>query len=139
VKLNSFKVDKRLSLNDLSIGGRLPNVSIRFSDFNGTKIIATNYNTVYIYTENGRLQRKNEIPEEHGFIDSVAINHVTKRTLVKTHHSQGSSLLYFSDTGELIDSLCLGSRAWIRHAVVTSHRNGTVAIVGKTGAALVQL
>ncbi|CAB4023467.1 Hypothetical predicted protein [Paramuricea clavata] len=139
VKLNSFKVDKRLSLNELSIRGRLPNVSVTFSDFNGTKIIATNYNTVYIYTENGRLRRKNEIPEEHGFIDSVAINHVTNRTLVKTHHSQGSSLLYFSDTGELIDSLCLGSRAWIRHAVVTSHRNGTVAIVGKTGAALVQL
>jgi hypothetical protein len=136
VELNSFRVDKSLSVKELNVGYSL-HVSIRFSDFNGTKIIAANDDTVYIYTEDGQVQRKIKIPDEHPFIESVAINHVTKRILVKTLQQ---SLLSFSETGELIDNLCLRwSRKWIRQAQLKSHPNGPIALVSDTRAALLQL
>ncbi len=70
-------------------------------------MITADWYTVHIYTENGQLQRKIKIPEDHGSeIWIVAINHVTKRILVKM---RGGNLLSFSETGELIDSLCLES------------------------------
>jgi hypothetical protein len=139
VELNSSKVDKSLSLSEFSITIVWMNSSILFSDFNGTKIIAADYYTVYIYTENGQLERKIKIPEERGFIVSVAINHVTNNILVKTCQSSGRSWVSFSEIGELTNSLCLGSSEWIRRAVLTSHPNGLVALVGETGAALLQL
>ncbi len=138
---NSFKAefaefDKSLSLKELSIQDNIlwhPNV--RFSDFHGTKVIAADNNAVYIYTENGQLQRKIMIPEEHGYISrSVAINHVTKRILVKTNNH----LLSFLETGELKDSLNLKSSEWTERALLTSHPNGPVALVGETGAVLLQ-
>jgi hypothetical protein len=134
-KLNSFKVDDCLRLNELSI----MRVNFRFSDFNGTKIISADKYAVYICTENGESEQKIKIPEEHGLVESVAINHSTKHILVKTCQSSGPSLLSFSETGELINSLCLGSSEWIRHSKVTSHPNGPVALVDQTGAALLQL
>ena len=140
VELNSFKIDKRLSLIELNIQDVLPHASIRFSDFNGTKLIAADDDTVCIYTEDGHLQRKIKIPKEHQFIQSVAINHVTKRILVETYQSPRRSLLSFSETGELIDSLCLGSSEWIRRqTALISHPNGPVALVGFTKAALFEL
>ena len=141
MELNSFEIDKSFSLEELYIRGYLSHASItiRFSNFNGTKIIAANRYTVYIYTEDGQIQCKIKIPEEHGCIESVAINHVTKRILVQTCQQPGCSLLSFSDTGELIDSLCLGSSEWIRYAALTSHPKGPVALVGLRKAALLQL
>ncbi len=133
VKLNSFQVENNFWLNEL-----LENSSVVL-DFDGTKVVAAaqHRSHVYIYTENGQLQSKFKIPEEHGYIDSVAINHVTKRILVKTFIP--TSLLSFSSTGELIDSLCLGSSEWIIDAELTSHPNGPVALVGETGASLIHL
>jgi hypothetical protein len=137
VELNSFRVDKSLSLMELNFWRYTSHVSIRFSDFNGTKIIAADDDTVYIYTEDGQVQRKIKIPNQHQFIESVAINHVTKRILVKTSRP---SLLSFSETGELIDNLCLEwSRKWIRSAQLKSHPNGPIALVSDTRAALLQL
>jgi hypothetical protein len=79
VELNSFEVDKSfsLSLRESYI------YAVRFSSFDGT-IIAAGLYTVYIYTEDGELQRKIEKPTEYGSIGSVAINHVTKSILAKT-------------------------------------------------------
>ena len=133
VELNSFKVDKSFSVRESYI------CAVRFSSFDGTIIAADLYN-VYIYTEDGELQRKIKKPTGYGYIDSVAINHVTKRILVKTVQPSGCSLLSFSETGELQDSLCLGTTsAWIRYAHLKSHPNGPVALVGKTVATLLQL
>ena len=134
VEQNSFKVDKSFFLRELSICNH-----VRFSRFDGT-IIAASWETVYIYTENGKLQRKIEKPTGYGFIDSVAINHATKRILVKTNQSSACSLLCFSGTGELQDSLCLGSSEWIRYAQLKSHPNDPVALaIGATVATLLQL
>ena len=134
VELNSFKVDKSfsLSLRESYI------CAVRFSSFGGT-IIAAGRETVYIYTEDGELQRKIKKPTGYGDIDSVAINHVTKHILLKTNDSSGCSLLSFSESGELQNSLCLGTSEWIGYAVLKSHPNGPVALVGKTGATLLQL
>ncbi len=100
-------------------------------------MIVSDWHTVYIYTENGQLQRKIKIPKEHGSeIFSVAINHVTKRILVKMCKG---SLLSFSETGELIYSLSLESRKWTHYTELTSHPNGPVALVGKTGALFLQM
>ena len=132
VELNSFKVDKSFSL------GESPIYAVRFSSFDGT-IIAAGEETVYIYTENGELQRKIKKPTGYGYIDSVVINHATKHILVKTKQTSDCSLLSFSETGELQDSLCLGTSEWIQYAVLKSHPNGPVALVGNTGAALLQL
>ena len=134
VELNSFQVDKSFSLNIV-----LPIYEVRFSNFDGTKIIAIVTSAVYIYTESGELQREIETPTGYGHINSVAINHVTKRILVKTKQSSDCSLLSFSETGELQDSLCLGTSEWIQHAQLKSHPNGPVALVGKTVATLLQL
>ncbi len=133
IQRNSFQVDNIFPLDELSIQDTSSYVNVRFSDFNGTKVIAADKYTVYICTESGQLQRKIEI---HGSeIHSVAINHVTKRILVKMHEG---SLLSFSETGELIDSLSLESREWTEDAVLTSLPNGPVALVGDTGAVLLQ-
>ncbi len=109
-------------------------INYQFS-FIETKLIAACDDTVYIYTKYGQLQRIIKIPQGHGFIFSVAINHVTKRILVKMHDG---SLLSFSETGELIDSLSLESSEWTHYAELISHPNGPVALVGKTGAVLLQ-
>ena len=132
VELISFKVDKSFSLGESSY------FSVRFSSFDGT-IIVDSASTVYIYTEDGELQRKIEQPTRYGYINSVAINHVTKHILVKTNQSSDCSLLSFSETGELQDSLCLGSSEWIPYAELKSHPNGPVALVGETRATLLQL
>ncbi len=139
VKPNSFQVEKKFPLRELSNHPYDQNINpgICFADFNGTKVIAADgYTGVYIYTENGQLESKIKIPEEHGFIHSAAINHVTKRILVKTYDT---SLLSFSETGKLIDSLCFRSSEWIENARLTSHPNGPVALIGYPGAALIQL
>ena len=133
VELNSFKVDKSFSVRESYI------YAVRFSSFDGTIIVAGR-KAVYIYTENGELQRKIENPTRYGRIVSVAINHATKHILVKTKQTSDCSLLSFSETGELQDSLCLGTTSeWIGHAVLKSHPNGPVALVGERGAALLQL
>jgi hypothetical protein len=133
VELNSFKVDKSFSINKYID-------AVRFSSFDGT-IIAANTSTVYIYTENGELQREIERPTGYmGYIDTVAINHVTKRILVKISRALADcSLLSFSETGELQDSLCLETSEWIQNAGLKSHPNGPVALVGQTRATLLQL
>jgi hypothetical protein len=136
VELNLFEVARSLSLSEIGMGF-LP--SLRFADFSGTKIIAADLFNLYIYTENGQLHRKIRIPEKLRYIDSFAINHVMKCILVKTHDSSGRILLSFSENGELIDSLCLGSEKWIEYAKLTSHHNGPIALVGKKGAALLKL
>jgi hypothetical protein len=134
----SFKVDKSFSLGKSYYLEKSSYFSVRFSNFDGT-IIVDSASTVYIYTEDGELQRKIEKPTRYGYIGSVAINHVTKRILVKTKQSSDSSLLSFSETGELQDSLCLGTSEWIQYARLKSHPNGPVALVGKTVATLLQL
>ncbi len=132
IEQNSFKVEESLFLEELSKQRIFSHVW--FSDSNGTKVIAACDDTVNIYTENGQLQRNIKIPEEHGSeIHSVAINHVTKRILVKMREG---SLQSFSETGKLIDSLSLESCKWTHFAKLTSHPNGQVALVGDTGAVL---
>ncbi len=138
-EMNSFKVDRIFCLFGLYIQGFISYVNVWFSDFNGTKVIVADNYTVYIYTENAQLQCKIKISKEHGFIDSVAINHVTKRILVKTYQPPGRrSLLRFSNTGELIGSLYLGSSRWICLAGLVSHPNGPVALVCKNEAVLLE-
>ena len=137
VKLNSFQVENNFSLHEV-----LENSSVVL-DFDGTKVVAAaQYSPyfclqVYIYTENGQLQSKFKLPEGHVYIDSVAINHVRKRILVKTVFP--TSLLNFSSTGELINSFSSAFNKWIRDAKLTSHPNGPVALVGETEAFLIQL
>jgi hypothetical protein len=140
VEENSFKVDKTLCLNELDIGWCLSYIKVMLADFNGTKVIAADNKSLHIYRGNGQLERHIKIAKEHGYIDSVTINHVTKYILVKTHQPPGNrSLLIFSETGELLDSLYLGSSRWICFAELTSHPNGPVALVGKRGALFLQL
>ena len=132
VELNSFKVDKSFSL------GESPIYAVRFSSFDGT-IIAAGGETVYIYTENGELQHEFKKPTGYRRIVSVAINHATKHILVTTKQASDCRLLSFSETGELQDSLCLGTSEWIRYAELKSHPNGPVALVGGRVATLLQL
>jgi hypothetical protein len=133
VEVNSFKVDNSFHLNKLQ--GHP--VGLRFhSDLNGTKIIAADSATLFICTENGKLEHKIKIDQK---IRSFVINDhdVTKRFLVKPpHDASGCSVLRFSETGKLEDSLWLGSTKWVTDAELTSHPNGRVALVGKTGATL---
>ena len=133
-----FVLEKCFSLSEIYIENYLSYSNVRFLESNGLKIIAADKSGVYIYNEDGQLQRKIKILEGHGRIQSVAINHTTKRILVKTCLS-GRNLLSFSESGELLDNLYLGSREWIKHAEIISHPNGPVALVGKRGAALLQL
>jgi hypothetical protein len=141
VERNTFEVQKRLHLREVDIMAHFFSsyAKVRFADFSGTKIIAADYHAVSVYSVNGQLEREITVPEEHGTIDSVAINHVTKRILVKTYHPSGRSLLSFSENGELIERLYLGSSEWIKEAEIISHPKGPVALVGKIGAALIQL
>ena len=130
-KSDSFEVDNSFYLHDLS--GRVG--EIRFLDNSGTKIIVAgdDRNRFYIYTENGKLDRKVMIPEEYGDIHSIAINYIMKRILVKTG---GRGVLYlcsFSETGELKDNVYLGSVKKCRSlyfAKVISNQHGAVALVG---------
>ena len=140
-ELNSFKVEISFSLKEVDIMTDffLSYVGVKFADFTGTNIIAADYHAISVYSGNGQFQRKIELVEEHGSIESFAIDHVTKRILVKTYHPSGRRLLSFSETGELIDSLYLGSSEWIKNADLRSHPNGPVALVDKIGAALIQL
>jgi hypothetical protein len=134
VELNSFnKVDKSFH--------RESNIhTVRFSSFDGT-IIAADPSYVYICTVNGELQCKIKTPIliGYGYFDSVAINHATKYILVKTNQTSDSSLLSFSETGELHGSFCLETSEWIKYAQLKSHPNGPVALVGETRATLLQL
>ncbi len=132
--LKKFKLKTRNELFHTSRG------NMRFSDFDGTNIIAAAKTAVNIFTEEGVLQRKIKIPEGYGSIASVAVNHGKNRILIQTSILAGRfSLLSFSETGELMESLCLKSCDWIEYSKVISHPNGKVAIVGETGAALLQL
>ena len=141
-KQNLLKFEKFFSPNQLEIDDVLP-FKVMFADFNTAKIIAADQFRFYIYAENGQIQHKCKInaQEENGLVESIAINHVMKRILVRRNNysSGSSSLLSFSETGELIDSLYLGSSEWIKNAVLISHPNGPVALVGETGVALLQL
>ena len=134
-ELNSFEVDKKLSLKKLEHP-----VSLKFqSVFNETKVIVTDSHTIHIYADNGRRQQKIKMDRAMN-IRSFALDYIKERFLVKTYHSSGCSVLRFaSSTGELIDSLCFGSSEWIIDANLICHPNGPVALVRKTGATLLQL
>ena len=77
VELNAYEVEKSFHVKDFV-------EKIRFSYFNGIKIIVLGCRAIYIYTENGELEREIKIPEEYGGGQSLAINHVTQRILIKT-------------------------------------------------------
>ena len=126
IEQNSFKVDQIFSPSELSVQDNIFwHANVRFSNFHAwTKVIGT---------ENGQLQRKIRIPEEHGStIWSVAINHVTKHILVKMYKG---GLLSFSG---FLGSLSLESSEWTHYAKLTSHPKGPVALVSDTGAVLLQ-
>ena len=139
VELNAYKVEKSFHVKDLV-------EKIRFSYCNAVKIIVLGWRAIYIYTENGELEREIEIPEEYGRGQSLAINHVTQRILITTLLFENCnpkyfSLLQFSESGELLNSLCLGSdlsNNWLFNAVLTSHPSGSVVFVGKRQAAYLQ-
>lgn len=132
-QFNSFKIDNELSRESLG--------NIRFSDFIGAnRIISADKTAAYMYTENGVLLRKIVVPEGHGFIASVAINHKKKSVMILTSRvADRYNLFSYSETGELMNSLCFGHSEWIGYAQLVSHRNGAVALVCKKGAALLQL
>ena len=136
---NSIMVEKSFSADQLRLAHIVEKVM--FADFNGTKIIVATPLHFNIYAESGQLEHSIDIQKKYGHINnSVAINHVMKRILVTMNDSSlRSSLLSFSQTGELIDSSYLGSSKWIRHANLISHLNGPVALVGRTKAAFLKL
>ncbi|XP_028406579.1 uncharacterized protein LOC114529053 [Dendronephthya gigantea] len=121
-KTNSFEVHNSFHLKELSDDVNM----IRFLDNNGTKIIAAGLceDCFYIYTENGELERKVLIPEKYGYINSVAINYITKRILVLT--DDGRYLCSFSETGELKDDVNLESSSYVK---IISNLHGAVALV----------
>jgi hypothetical protein len=131
IEMSSFEIEKNVQLRKLSDVYSVPNIRL-FSDTDGTKIIVATSYAVYIYTENGKLQRKIKKPDGHSYIASVAIDHATKRILVKTR----DYLFSFSETGKLTHSLFLGCREWVTRAKLTSHPNGAVALVDSSRAAL---
>ena len=132
VEVNAYEVEKSFHVKELVH-------KIRFSYCNGVKIIVLGSRAIYIYTENGELEREIEIPEEYGTGQSLAINHVTQRILLITTRGseispEHNSLLQFSESGELLDSLYLCytfSNYWLSGAALTSHLNGSVVLVGK--------
>ena len=136
---NLFEVEKFRFLSQLEMENLLY-MKIMFIDFNSTQIVAGDWLNIYIYTDNGKLERKIKATREQGFIQSFTMNQVMKRIVVKVKNFSTSdyNLLSFSETGELMDSSNLGSSEWIKTAQLISHPNGPVALVGETGAALLQ-
>ena len=141
VELNAYEVEKSFHVEDHV-------EKIRFSNFNGIKMIALGWRTIYIYTENGELEREIEIPREFGNGQSLAIHHITQRILITTLLYEKSfatmfrylSLLQFSESGELLDSLCLSSCDWLSdYGNLTSHFNDSVVLVGERKAAYLEL
>ena len=125
------KFNESIHLNEIS--GRF--VDIQYLD---TKLIVVSNpkDTVYVYTDDGQLEHKFKIPERSSHVHSVAINYVTKRILVKMRDME---LFTFSETGELLCNLYLGTSEWIRNAMLASHPNGSIALVCFTEAAFLQL
>ena len=125
VELNPYVEETRLHVKDVR--------KIRFSYFNGLKIIVLGLRAIYIYAEN-EIEREIEIPST--LSQSLAINHVTHRIITKTRFS----LLEFSESGELRKSLGLGyAYPWMCDAVLTSHLNGPVVLVGYKQAAYIEV
>lgn len=147
--IGSPKLDSK-SFKRIEVDSKLSRTgrgNMRLMDFDETKILSANRRHVRVYTEEGKLECKFKTPEEHGFIASVAISHTTKRILVETSIlSDRLTILSYSERGKLTDSLCLcldklclKRSKWIEYAKLSSHPNGAVALVGETGAALLQL
>ena len=136
IVLNLFKVDKSCHLKELTVDECM---DVRFSDINETKLIVADKRCLFFYTREGEFERKIKIPEGHGPIWSVAINHITQRILVKTYGFTPYSLFIFSEDGELVSSLCLGCCEWICRAELASHPSGAIALVGEKGATFLQL
>ena len=87
-------------------------INVTFADYRGTKRIAAGYNTVYIYTENGQLQRKVDHcglkyrkEMDYLFSGKKSFDEVISG---QTHKLSRRRLLSFSETGELINSFILG-------------------------------
>lgn len=143
IDMNSFKVEKIISLRQPWLEGDPSSIKIVPSYFNGTKVmdafILYDENTVYIVTESGDLQRKITIPKEHAGVESIVINHTRQRILVQTRTQSYYSLLSFSENGQLMDNLLLASRELNPIACLVSHPNGPVALVNRKGAVLLQL
>ena len=136
---NLFEVEKNLFLIQLGMENIFC-LKMMFADFNSTKIVTADWLNIYIYnTDNGKIERKISTLEL-GRIESVTINQVMRRVVVTVKNLSTSdyNLLSFSETGELMDSLNLGSSEWIKNAQLISHPNGPVALVGETGAALLR-
>ena len=134
---NLFEVEEFLLPFQLEMENLLY-MKIMFADFNSTQIVAGDWLNIYIYTDNGKLERKFKATLEQGFIQSFTMNQVMKRIVVKVKNVPTSdyNLLSFSETGELMGSSNLGSSEWIKNAQLISHPNGSVALVGETRAAL---
>ena len=131
---DKFDVDKSFLLNEISDKF----VRIGYLD---SKIIAVGAlkGKVYMYADDGQLERKLDMPEisptNISYV-SVAVNYITKRILLKMTDNK---LFRFSETGELIDNLSLGCSEWLKYAKLVSHPNGAVALVGDKEFALLQL
>ena len=143
IDMNSFAVEKIISLRQPWLEGDPSSLKITPSYLNGTKItdafILYDENSIYIATDTGDLQRKITIPKEHEGVESIVVNHTRQRILVQTRTQSYYSLLSFSENGELMDNLLLASRELSPTACLVSHPNGPVAFVKTKGAVLLQL
>ena len=81
---------------------------------------------------NGRIKKG------HVGIDSIAINHNSKRIHFKMM-PLGERLFGFSETVELKESLHLGNQEWIRNSRIASYPNDIVTLVGTRNEAFLKL
>ena len=135
---NLVNFEKPFPLIDLPVP-LLGYKKIMFADFSTANIVVADILWFYICTDYGKFKRKSGLIFG---LDSVAINHAMKCILVKVNKSNTTrctKLQSYSDTGKLMNSLNLGFKEWIEDAKLISHPKGPVALVGSTGATLLQL
>ena len=94
------------------------------------EIIAANHlgRSVYIYTEEGEMKRKIEVPEGHE-VSGVAFNHITKTIIVGTWVNNPYFLTNWSETGELQDTFEIPFGNTWKLVRMISHPSGNVVLV----------
>ena len=83
---------------------------------------------IYIYTEEGEMKRKIEVPEGHE-VSGVAFNHIAKTIIVGTWVNNSYFLTSWSETGEQQDTFEISLGNTWKLVEIISHPSGNVVLV----------
>ena len=108
VNSNAYNVEKTFNVKEVPLSIHFSSRNARVLNLNKRKIIVLAWHSVYVYTENGKLEKEIKIPHKYGAGKSLEVDHATKHIRIETWNpvmtDNNDDVIQFSESEKLLDT-----------------------------------